>query len=115
MYAFLVIFGTVPWFPQDQASTFFIAKGVLALISTLLLLFHMSMSWSRIVAEGTLGQRMRYYTLLAFSILITGSSAEQYQEGELVSYRHLGAMVVTVLLIYSMVISIREEQRRYPH
>lgn len=104
--------GVVPWFPQDQAAPFFIAKGLIALLSTVLLLFHMTKEWGRMQEESTRGQRMRYITLLAFSVLVTGGSAEQVTEETLVSYRHLGAAVVALLLLVTVIISMRERPTR---
>lgn len=102
----------VAWFPQDYATEFYIVKGIAALVSTLLLLWHMTGSWEHLTRHGSLGQRLRYFTLLGFSVLVTGGSAEQVQEGVEVSYRNLGGMVVTILLAIAMIVSIREMTRR---
>lgn len=106
----VVPLGVVPWFPQDEAGPFFVFKGLLALVSTVLLLVHMTRQWSRLQRTQTLGKRMRYITLLAYSVLVTGASAEQVSEGTLVSYRHLGSVVVAVLLLVTVVISMREDR-----
>lgn len=99
----------ISWFPQEYASAFFLIKGFLGLISTLLLIYHMLHTWQFIPA---LGQRLRYITLLGFSVLVTGSTAEQVQQETLVNYRNIGTVVVLTLLIIAMVVSIREDLRR---
>lgn len=102
--------GNVAWFPQQHADLFFVIKGVIALISTLLLLLHMNRAWGRLSRESTLAQRLRYYALLAFSVLTTGASAEQLHQGVEVNYRNLGALIVTSLLAIAAGTSLYEEQ-----
>lgn len=102
----------VPWFPQEYAHLYFVAKGVVALIATLLLIIHMNLTWDHVTHHGTPGQRLRYYTLLAFSVLVSGSTLEQIREDSPVSYRHLAVMFVMIALIIAMVVSIKEDYSR---
>lgn len=102
------LLGQVPWFDQDLAHEFFVAKGVVALVATLLLVFHMAMTWGGVT---TLGRQLRYFALLYASVLITYASVEQSAEAELVDYRHLGAMVLPLIIIVAMVVSIREDRK----
>ena len=108
-YIYSVVDVGVAWFPQQYSEVFYVLKGLLALVSTLMLIFHMTRVWWKI---NTLGQQLRYLTLLALSVLITGGSAEQLRDGEIVNYRNLGAFLITVMLIVTMVISIREDRER---
>ena len=102
----------IAWFPQEYATAFYVIKGMCALLSTTLLLYHMTQVWPYLRSNATIGQRMRYYSLLAFSILVTGASGEQVQDGALVNYRNLGSLIVTIMLIVAMVISIREDAHK---
>lgn len=101
--------GAVPWFPQEQAGTFYHVKGFVALTATLLLIFHMSRTWPSI---RTWGQRLRYLSLLAFGALITFASVEQVSEEVPVDYRNLGGFGVALLLVVAASVSIREDRRK---
>lgn len=102
----------VPWFPQEWSRLFFVIKGILGLIATLMLLFHMSISWGNIIRVGTLGQELRYLTLLGLSVLITGASAEQIHQHHPVDYRSLGAFILAASLIVAMGVSLKEDYTR---
>lgn len=102
----------VPWFPPDFYEAFFVAKGFLALVATLLVIWHMDRTWDHVTHHGTPGQRLRYYTLLGYSVLVTGASAEQISDGQFVAYRHFGGLILTVLLIIAMIVSLREDFQR---
>lgn len=104
-----VLLGEVPWFDQDWAHEFFAIKGVLALVATISIVSHMSLTWGEV---STRGRRWRYYALLYLSALITFASVEQVQEGEFVDYRHLGSMVGAVIVLVAMAVSIREDVLR---
>lgn len=108
-YVVSVIEVGVAWFPQQYSEVFFLVKGILALTSTLLIILHMNWVWWKIT---TLGQRLRYLTLLAFSILIAGGSVEQVKDNALVNYRNLGGLAVTIMLIVAMLVSIREDRKQ---
>lgn len=97
------------FFPQEYAPEFYMIKGLLGLIATLMLIYHMKITWDHVLHHGTFGQQLRYYTLLAISILIAGGSAEQYKEAAVVNYRNLGAILVVCMLIVAMIVSIRED------
>jgi hypothetical protein len=100
-----MVLGLVGWFPQEYANVLFAGKAMLGVIAVILLITHMNQHWCCI---SSLAQRMRYITLLAYAVLVTGGSAEQVAEAELVSYRHLGSVLVTLLLVVAMTLSLLE-------
>lgn len=108
----LVPLGIVGWFPQEFAPQFYMLKGLLAVAATVLLLVHMTRRWPVLLSEHRLGKRMRYLTLLAYAVLVTGASVEQVHDGSLVSYRNLGSAIVSILLLVTIIISMREERQR---
>lgn len=99
----------VPWFPQDYAGTYYTIKGFVALAATLLVIFHMSTAWAEAM---TLGRQLRYIALLYAAILLTASSVEQVSEDVVVSYRNLGGLGLSVVILVAMVVSINETRRR---
>jgi hypothetical protein len=103
--------GSVSWFPQEYAEAFYLLKGALALIGTVLLVVHMLMTWSSIERWG---QRLRYLVLLGFAGLASSSTVEQVQQSAVVSYRNLAAAPLAVLLILAMVVSIHDDLTRKP-
>ena len=107
----MITAGTVSWFPQQYAEALFLLKGALGMISVVLLIWHMNRAWCCVKRPA---QQMRYLTLLAYAILVAGASVEQVSEGELVSYRHLGSVLVVLLLIITMVVSILDDQHDHP-
>lgn len=94
------------WFPQEYATQFYYAKGILSLTATVLLICHMSHTWDQV---HTWGRRLRYFSLLYFSALITYASVEQVRQQALVDWRNVGALVGMALLIITAVVSIRED------
>jgi hypothetical protein len=103
------LLGTVSWFPQDYAAVFYIAKGVVAVFATVLVVGHMMHTWRDVT---TWGRRLRYFALLACTALMSFASVEQLNEAQPVSYRNLGAIAVLCLVIWAMFVSIREDLRR---
>jgi hypothetical protein len=97
------------WIPQQYAATIFLLKGGLALVATLLYLAHMVRAWDHLASTG---QRWRYMVLLYMSVLITGSSVEQVQDGQYIAWRHIGALIGCCLLIIAAVASLREDRMR---
>lgn len=87
---------------------FYYLKGVLALTATVLLILHMTNTWP---TTATLGQRLRYMSLLWFSILVTYASVEQIREQASVNARNVLSLVGMVLLIVAAVVSLRENRR----
>lgn len=102
----------ISWFPQGYANEFYILKGMLSLAATCLLIIHMHRTWD---ATASPGQRLRYLSLLYFAVLITASSVEQTQQDVAVNYRNVGAIIGVGLLIYTMVVSLREYLRDLEH
>lgn len=91
------------WFPESLTTEFYAIKGILGLIATVLLVFHMMREWRR---TRCLSQRMRFISLLAFSVLITGASVEQIQQHALINYRNLGACICILWLVVAIVVSL---------
>lgn len=98
----------ISWFPQDLSGEFYVIKGLLALLGTCLLIRHMA----RKTEPMTLGQTLRYLTLLYLAVLITGASVEQTNQDAAVNYRNLAVIPGLVLLIAAAVVSLRESRRR---
>lgn len=98
----------ISWFPQDFSHEFFIIKGVVALFGTCLLVGHMI----RKTEPMTLGQTLRYVTLLYLAALITGSTIEQTNQDAVVNYRNLAVIPGLVLLIVAAGVSLYESRRR---
>lgn len=96
------------WFPPEYAHEFFVAKGIIALTATCLLLSHMTTAWSQTFSPG---QRLRYLALLACAVSLTGASVEQVQQDAVVNFRNVGALVAAVAILVAMVVSIRESRR----
>jgi len=106
---------TVPsleWFPQEYAYEFYVLKGVLALIGTLMLIYHMHKTWTWVTNWP---QRLRYLVLFGFATLLTGASWEQINQGAPVNWRNIGAMLLAVALIVAMAISIHYDLVRERH
>ena len=104
-----LLIGAVLWFPQDWSHEFYILKGVVALAATVLLIFHMSRTWSTI---ATWAQRLRYFALLYLAALMTFASVEQTHQSAVVNYRNLGGMVGSALILVAAVVSIWTEARQ---
>ena len=87
----------------EIAHEFFIVKGVIGIVATVLYLVHMAKVWPTLVY---LDQQLRYLCLLSGAVLVTSASVEQVQDDALVNWRHLGAMVFVTLLLLAAVLSI---------
>lgn len=98
----------LPWL-QDVSKEFYLVQGLVALSATLMLLWHMNVAWDTI---RDLDQQLRYITLLAFAVVLTAGSAEQVNQNVGVYWRNLGSIAVAVLLIVTMVVSVRAVRRR---
>lgn len=92
--------------PQEYAKEFYYAKGVIGLVGTMTLLWYMNKTWGTF---SSLGQRLRFITLLYFAALITAASAEQVRDGIEISLRSIGAMGGGLLLLFTLYISIEED------
>lgn len=99
---------SVAWFPEGLTLPFLALKGVLAVLGVILLILDMNSRWNRVTSVA---QQARYLTLLGFAVLLAGASAEQVGEGMLLSYRHLGAMIMSVALVVTGVLSLRETHK----
>lgn len=104
-----MIGGTVEWFPQQYAALFYVLKGGIAVLATVLVVGHMMHTWSDVT---TWGRRLRYLALLACTSLIAFASAEQVSQEVAVSYRNVGAVAVLLLTLVAMAASIREDLRK---
>lgn len=102
----------ISWFPAEWAGEFYVIKGVVALVGTLMLIWHMASTWDE--TRGW-GQRLRYITLLCCAAVFTFSSVEQTNQDTVVNYRNVGALMCVVLLVVTMVVSIREYLRDHPN
>lgn len=100
----------VPWFPQEYAVTFYWIKGLLALVAVALLLIHMRSA--RQEAGLTPGRWLRYLSLLFFAVLLAGASVEQVNDAALVSYRNLGGLIGSLVLIVATSVSIAESRSK---
>lgn len=98
----------VSWFPQDHAHAFYVVKGVLALVGTVCLIWHMA----RKREPMSTGQLLRYCSLLYLAVLITGSSVEQTSQDAVVNYRNLAVIPGVLLLIAAAVVSLYESRNR---
>lgn len=98
----------VAWFPQGYAETFYILKGLFALLGTLLLVAHML----RKTEPMSTGQLLRYLSLLYLAVLITGASAEQVTQQAPVNYRNLAVIPGVILLIAAAAVSLFESRRK---
>lgn len=87
---------------------FYKIQGTISTLATVLLVFHMNLSWHLI---EQLGQKLRYVTLLCFSLLLLYASREQVVHNIPVESRNYFAMGVMILLLITMVISIRETRK----
>lgn len=100
------------WFPPQWTHTFYLVKGFFGLVSLLLLVFHMSITWDHVVKKGTKGQVLRYLALLFYTGVVSGSTVEQLHENQPIHYRNLGVLVAILVTIVAMIISIREDKER---
>lgn len=90
-----------------DSETFFVVKGLVALVGTLLLVAHM---WRTRHDEMSLGQVLRYLTLLGFAVLGAAASPEQIGEGVGVEGRNKAALGLFVLLNITALVSIYEQR-----
>lgn len=97
----------VTWLPPEWTVPLLVYKGLVSVLSVVLLIVHMDRQWDRMNSRA---QKARYLCLLGFGVLISGASAEQLGEGlEVLSYRHLGALVMSTALAGVALYSIRSE------
>ena len=98
-----VVLGIVGWFPPEWALWLHVIKGSLAVAGVILLVWHMDTEWERMGGP----QKARYLLLLGYAVLVAGASAEQIDEGTLVSYRHLASTLLSAALVWVAAYSIR--------
>lgn len=86
---------------------FFSLKGLTALAGVLLLFWHM-----RSVRRGvdSLGQWLRYLTLLYFAVLMAGASLDQWASDAPINWYNVAGLGGAALLILTMVVTIREDR-----
>lgn len=91
---------------------FYLLKGVLGLLATVLVVYHTNQAWTYVVKHGTYGQRWRYFSLMLFMGVATESSVQQIQQKAPVQSFNIATAVVILFTIVAMVISIRESLGR---
>lgn len=84
---------------------FHLVAGTLAMIGTALLIWHMNIAWPQIVKTG---QRLRYITLMWFSMTAAYAAIHDIKIDRLVEVSAVLSTIGCVLLIVTMVVSIRE-------
>lgn len=95
------------WFPHQYDQEFLFLGALVALISTVLLIWHMNTVWQTEVTST--GRRWRYRTLLFASILLTLSFGDIAIDDVQVTWRHVAWVVLTFHILYASVISLRED------
>lgn len=87
----------------------FVLKGIVSLVATALLLFHMRAVKREAI---TLGRWLRYLSLLFFAVLLTGASIDQVKSDAPLNWYNIGGLVGGSVLIVAVGVSIAEERRR---
>lgn len=95
-----------------SSELFYLIKGLMGLIATVLVIYHTNQAWTYVVKHGTYGQRWRYFSLMMFMGVATESSVQQIQQRAPVQIFNIATAVVIVFTIVAMVISIRESRGR---
>lgn len=105
-----------------SAHTFYLAKGVVALVATVLVVIHMNLSWHNFDRDEDgvrigISQRLRYLSWFLFIVLVAGASKEQLDDGVSIAPRNVGAMFVIAFATVAAVVSIDEsrQNRRRRH
>lgn len=88
------------------SDVFFATKGIVSLLSVVLLTYHMTTTEKAM----RLAQRMRYVTLLGFAVVVAGGSGRQLAEGEVIKPEHWGSLIVSIFLVVTALVSIRDER-----
>lgn len=105
----MTVLAVVPWpWLQDHAHEFYVIKGLLALLATVLVVWHMADTWGTVVHWS---QRLRYLALLALIGVSTYAAPEQLADGIPVSTRNVLGGLAVVLVIVAMVASIVHDRR----
>lgn len=97
----------VEWL-APYAEQFFALKGLIGVVSTVLLVVHMMQTWGEPL---TAGRRLRYYALLFASFIVTGASYEQIYDDAVVNWRNIGGFVAAALITVAAIVSIVEDSR----
>lgn len=97
--------------------TFYLIKGFLGLGATALCLIHMNHAWPDFDRDSDgvrtgISQRMRFFALFFFCVLISSASYEQIEDGIDISKRNVGALFVISFTIVTLVITVIEEARK---
>lgn len=99
---------------------FYITKGIIGVIGTIILIVVMNQNWGNFdkgpdgVHRGV-GQRLRYITLFYFAVLISSASYEQVRQSlETINLRNIGGFIGALLLIVTGIVSLVEynDQRK---
>lgn len=95
-------------FLEPVTREFFLLKGLVGLLATVLLVVHMVQTWADPL---TLGRRLRYYSLLFTSFIITSASYEQIHDDALVNWRNIGGLCAVLLIAVAAGVSVVEDHR----
>lgn len=92
----------------DLTTEFHLVTSILAILGTVLLIWHMTIAWPYIVRTG---QRMLYITVMWFAMTIAYAAAYDITVGRLIEVSAVLATVGCILLIITMAGSIRKTKR----
>jgi F0F1-type ATP synthase assembly protein I len=88
---------------------YFVVKGTIATLAVVLLVWHMNDQWSKVASKG---RRLRYLTLFCFAVLVIARSGNQVHGNADIDSFAIGGMFNVCLLVYAMVVSIREDREK---
>jgi hypothetical protein len=91
---------------MSDTELFFAIKGIISVLSVVLLIFHMSTS-PQVIRRA---QRMRYISLLGFAVVVTGKSAKQVSDNSSIQIDNAAVFIVSVFLLLTAIVSIRDER-----
>jgi hypothetical protein len=93
---------------MTDTEVFFLIKGIISVLSVILLLFHMSTS-QKVIRRP---QRMRYVSLFGFAVVVAGTSARQIDDHDTVQTENIAMFVVIIFLLLTAIVSICDERTR---
>lgn len=110
----LVVVGTL-WaalnFPQEYATEFYLVKGMVGMMASGLLIFHMDRAWGHM----TSGAQMGRYLMLLFGTIVAGAgSVSQISHHDEVRLQNIGGLEFLIGVCAVMVYSIIDDRRKHP-